>query len=989
MQKTYVLRLCLSFMLVVTGLFSTVSPVSAQAPGIQTVETEVTPKPSMPVKKIDPAQVGTRVEKPGHSATPLRSVFYLQGSREDIALAVGLGIRLVDALDDPSLSLSSRFEVVEAAAKGNIRRDNDLILRRDLPYLCLKLDAPKALLGWLERQDDRLIVDLRVYNGVTAHFENSLHLDLRMNDPVKATAEIAAGIQRVLNRPEKVDATALPADLTFHDLVMLGQGWMEMSHRTSLTEGLRILLDARRLEAPLGGIQGKMMKAAIRERIESGEDDLSPLDKAMAADLFGKTDEAAALYAEIDAPPAQVFRARLNLARLHLQARRLSQARQALAEAQRYDTDNPQLLALAGDVEAALGNRSQAAEKWSAAINHGATDPALHEALAQHEIKAGRPNRAGGHELIAGEWYEKRLNFTASIRAFLNAAEHGKWEQAVDRLDLDRLTNEQRAELEELQKRIPAQTERSVLLLDARRAMQEKRWDEAADLIGQAADAGRAHLLTNLMAGEFFSERRPDIDKAILYLERAVKSDPRNRLAQLALGRIYQKANYCDKTSETIEAIDRQSIKSPRLELDVAALQTACRFYDAAADRLGRLLTNYPDYAPAWEEQAKLFAKKGDKAEEGRALERLKAIDAKAVERLVKAKPQPKPGESTSAKKAEPPKLSTIDVLFPTTRNLVKAVPTTLKRVALFDRHQVETSALSGLSDLMFNPVSFDSSSIHKDLAALIRTHATVLDDPDLSDLVRIYPGQHPFLPDSFKRLVKNHDLDGVVLYDLHANTKNPDQDAVDVDLYCFVKDRGEVLHAKDTITFRVEELMGFNFGLILLPLLLIIGLGAAVFFYLRIGRGRVSIRFNYDRTFEEGYFAVRLSSKPLEQPFNIEKLMKLPWLGNRADTEKKIRKFFKSSSRMIGLAERNQILLAGIPTGRHHVHVVGIMVNLDTSKPIGSHELIRRVRVEKDKTAELEVSLETNEAYVEVRIVETVMQVETVRKRTATTNAR
>lgn len=469
---------------------------------------------------------------------------------------------------------------------------------------------------------------------------------------------------------------------------------------------------------------------------------------------------------------------------------------------------------------------------------------------------------------------------------------------------------------------------------------------------------------TGLLAFE-----RQEIDRAITHLQRAEKLDGVDSATRLALARVYARAQFCDRALALSTALFRSHPRNPPMALHHAEVQQTCQRPQEAIQTLTGVLAYNPEHVQALLRLEELYQAVKNEAKAKETRELIMRIDPEA-HRQQEQVVEPGTGESPPPPPA-PLRPRRVEVTFPVARDLMKAIPQ-VKVVGLVDMDRVASGPGERIGRFLLSPTRLDGRLLAEDLVALMRVQGIqVVEDGGLASRITLSAGATPFSPGSFAQAITHYQLDAVALYRLSRSEGG----SVQVDFYVYERNASQVLQAQSLVMDQSNLLVFFNPGILTLPLLILLGVAGFVLWRVRQGTGSLEIAISYSSTFEDGYFAVRLSKRELDQAFNVDPLMKQPFAGTRVDTETRIRKFFASRSPLRAMARNKLTRLDKIPPGDYFVYVVGIMVNVDTRVPIGSYETKRQVSIDRDTIKRLDVNLEQNEAYIEIKALRQIIK--------------
>ncbi len=901
-------------------------------------------------------------------------LLHFSGDGDAEQAATGLQLLLSSRLQgNQDLSLVNRLLVLDAASKGRVLKGRSRLFRKDIPYLCLKTESRRAVIGWVELDLDEIIVTLRVFDGVSA--ENLASVELRENYAhlSKLVQRMAESLEQLLGRKVRLPAAPPKTEsIDLEGLKRLGQGWLALEKKDR-NPGLSTMLGARDEGLEIGSVVASWINEKTAPLLGKKLTKWTKANQALLADLSEQPKQALELYESIKPIGKRGWEMGIRHARLLLREKKWPQFKAWLKKLGKIQPNDAELALLNGYRLMNEGNKAQALKSWEAALSGGIENLEALQALAQNA--AAENNKSEAIELYtkAAQLLSRRHRNDSANEMLLSALEQGGPETLMNKLSLLSLTPTQKERLQRYTAARHTSKTQADVFLEARQARLAGKVAEAEELLYNAAGIDAKSFEPNLAAGNFFSNEKLDIDKSIRFYGAAVKASDNDPRALLGLALSYQRADFCNKAQESFEKLLKIIPENRRIQLLHTEMLRNCGQAEKAEQRVQQIVQQDADYAPALIKLVSYYDITRDAQKRNAALNELKSLDAREYLLLTK---EPKVVKTEAKKEKKPRKKRTpVKVQFPITKNLMKAVPTGLERVALVSKDRLEMGFLDRVFNWLFSLWRMNPKPIGKDLAALISNEAKLVQDSEIADMIRIYPGMRPFRPDSFDKVTAKFDLNAVVLYDLVQRK----QDGMDVDLYCFVRGGSEVLYTSGRVSFNSERLQKRNAGIVIPPLLMVVLIAGLIFWRRMGGFGRVRVEIKYDQKFEEGYFLVRLSKRNTSQPFPVEKLKGIEFDSNRSETELKIRSVFKSRSPLVTVTSLNEANLYRVPPGKYFVFVTGIMFDLKTRQPIGTYEVTRETEVEKDRTSEVRVNMEITEAYVEVRVTQEVMVTKTV----------
>ena len=500
---------------------------------------------------------------------------------------------------------------------------------------------------------------------------------------------------------------------------------------------------------------------------------------------------------------------------------------------------------------------------------------------------------------------ERKEAAKAFVRAIASAQERGAlprvaaksigWlretpsDELLDALPIDVLDEAQRARLDGLlgERALSAGARQTA---KARLALAEGQKDAAGPLFEEAAQAAPDSLATQLHAGRYFLHTRPNLDKSLRYLQAAFRLAPNNDLVLFSLLNAYLAGELFDKAQALLEPLKMLWPDSPFIELVRAQIAQGAKNPALARETLSALLKTNEDYIPAIKLDAQFAKAGGDAAREKAALDLLARLEPPAEKPAnAPAKADPKAAAKAKPKAENAPPLvrpNLQNMAFSVNAELLSALPKEIKSVALINLLDTPGwPAQPSLGDYLTTPFLPKAEPLGADLAqALSQSGLTVHNDPELARALKLQNGA--FSAEALNAVLAQSGTEAVLLFDLSKSTN------IGYVAHSFGYKRGDkdVAQATGEIALGREKVSCFNVFVLILPLLLLLAIVAAVVTHKRRGQGGLLVQLLYDESFEDGYFALRLSRHPLKQAFNVEPLMKKRYTDSRADTDRKIR---------------------------------------------------------------------------------------------------
>lgn len=965
-------KILLFGLLLFFGLFSVEA-------GGQTPATNASPQQT---EKKAPEGSGknTTPKVPGIPVSSEKLIIYFIGLDDAQAYAVGLNLLVADRLVGGSEPhVIARHEILNAAKTGKVLRANDQIFARDVPYLCLNTDAKRAVLGYLEFVDEKLELTLRAYDGVTAVNRKSAVVDGDFTKLKDFTDRTVKALAEVIERPIKAGELEIPDTLIAPALKQAGENWPYLYAKKPIKHLIATLqardngLDLRTLAKHWLFESLKKSKRPVNSR--------SDKEKALYHDLAGQSAKALNVYSKVkvtkETIPLKIREARLLLENNH------HRGLQALLRViQRTAPKEARVPMLQGWSYTRSNQKTKALAEWKTAVDLSIADAEVHEAVAREAAEKNKHEEAGKRYLKAADLREsERRSDLASVN-LVRAIQYKAPETALDRIRVDLLPQTMKEKMVQLLDSMKKPNTQHRQFARARLAILNRNEEVAEGLLSEATLGASNSFETQYIAGRFYLENQFDIDKGVNFFKRAAKLRPDDLNPLRGLTDIYLKGEFCEKAIEEAHLLARSPKASMRDQLKRAEVLGSCKKLKPAIGALNSILAKNPDYAPATLTMSRLYRQFGDLQNEKKQRDILKRMDIGLSEKLNSELSAASTKEEIIEQKPRPKKKKVIvQVRYPQSKVLVESLPFDLGRTALVDMQDFGSPIGKAIVDTFFRTSKINSQPVYEDFEKLLDASADLVVDEDLSDEIKVYSGR-PFHPDSFESVVAMHSLDSIVLFSISRQDASGEKGGLKLDMYAYYSGSSEVLHADGEIDFGQDKLFSVNLLVAVFPILVLILISVQIMMKKKRGVGQLMVQVNYDRTFEDGYFAIRLSRTELSQAFNVDTLMTKEWPEERMLIESQIRKFFSSRSPLICMAEEDKAVLSQVPPGQYFAYIIGIMVNLDTRKPIGSYEVKRPVMIRKDEKAELEINLDTTEAFVEIRVTKEVAVRKTVREK-------
>jgi len=917
----------------------------------------------------------TKQTAPALNTQQERIVFHIAGSKKNASIATAIELLMMDRLlPAPQIKLVPQNEVITAAIKGKALQKNRQIFSRDIPYLCLKTDTSKALFGFLDIYNEKLIFSLRTFDGISATNLNGKEISGNIHNIPAFIEEALKAVSEVLEKEISYAEADLKKNLDLATLETLGKNWLKLSSKGNKKNALLGLIKAGKQGATLQNISELLGNK--KEKITNKK------DQALLNDLIGKYQEALVLYSGIKLNKKSLDY-HFRHAQLLLQQGQYQKLRSKLKEIEKFAAKDKRLQELSGWHLLKIGHKHLALSKWQAKGEFDFKDPEIFNLIAADALDRTATDEAVKACVKLAEYYTERKRSDLASLEFLRALQYGGPAKLLDKVRIDLLSKTEKENLLRWIESEKTQTEHH-MLAKAKIMLLENKNDQALDLLLQASQSSNENIEFEL--GKYFLEKKPDIDRSISYLNQARKVGSEKPELTKALAKIYMKAQFCYKSIPFANQFIKQQDNNPRAVIEVSSILLNCDNKDGAIRGLNNVLEKNPDYSPASAELARIYHQLNDEDNKKKELARLKKIDIKMASSLFAEKPKVK--EPVIKKQEEKlPKLETkskrskVKVVFPATEKMANIIPEGLGRVALINMNDLNTSFGSKLFKMFLSPNTITPDPIDLDFANLIQADSEVIDVPDANDLIELGEGSNPFKPNSFIRAIETYKLDAVALYELKEGS-SADRDVVNVTFYTYVKGGKEILSSSGEISFGADKLKVFNPLIGTIPVVILLALLILLVFKKQRGYGKLIVKINFDRSFEDYYFAVRVSPVKLDQPFKLDKLMKKKWSGKRQETEDQINKFFKSHGGMVTVANKKLAAFDRILTGEYFVYVTGIMVNIDNQKPLTSFAVDKNCKVEKNIVNDLDIKFDVKEAYIDIRVTR---EVKTKKKITET----
>lgn len=901
------------------------------------------------------------LNKQNSDSANTRLVLNIAGMEENKAVSAALELLMRDRLlSSKKVNLVPMNEVETAAIKGKAFGSNRQIFTRDIPYLCLKTDTDKAMLGWVEIYKEKIYLSLNTFDGISAINIDSAEVVGDISNIPGFIDKSLEAFARITKAQQKFTENAYPDTFDFIAFKELGESWLNLDGKNK-TKALLGLISAKEHGVKLDHL--KQLSANLLDNLKTN-------DNALLSDLLGEYQQALVAYSDIE-PEKVNAEYHFRHAYLLLKQAQYKKLHIKLKKLEKIARKDQRLVELTGWNLYKTGHKNLAISKWRSITDEDYTDPEIYNLIAADALDRSVPMEAANACVKLANYYHNRKRYDLESVELFRALNYGGPAKLLDKIRLDQLNDVQK---ENLRKWIDSAKEQTPhhMLVKARFLLLENKNEEARDLLLQASATENEEVEFEL--GKYFLERELDIDRSISFLKMSRMVGIEKPRTSKALAEVYLKAKFCYKAVPLAASYVKKMNNNPRAFIEMSHVWVNCGSSEIALKNLKKLIKDNPDYTPAMAKLALLYDRLKDEKKKQQMLNRIKRIDKKlaasifAPEKKEEKKVAEKKKPEKKAEPVKPSNRSKVKVQFPETEKLSRIIPAGLGRVGLINMGKLDSSLAPGIVSLLTSSSRLSVKPVENDFVNLIQADSEVVEIEDVANLIDLNEGSNPFRPDSFDKAIDQYKLDAVALFEVKESSDTT-KNAVDVVFYTYVKGGKEILSSKAEIIFGADKLRIFNPYIVVIPVIILIIVLLVFLKRKKLGSGKLVVKIDFDRSFEDYYFAVRLSGKELSSPFELTKLMKQKWSGVKSETEQQIIKFFRSHSGSITVASNKIAGFDKVLAGDYHIYVAGIMVNIDNQKPLTSYEVHQQCKVEKDKTNEVKIKFDVTEAHVDIRI--------------------
>ena len=939
-----------------------------------------------PEKKTAPAegQVGKDgMQKP--VTNPL-TILHISGPGQLKEVSRAFNLLLVDRLlQYKTLSIVPRNELVKAAEINNFLRPNEQINVDDIPALAASMHAGRVVLGWLNIEEERVYLHLKMHRTNTGANMSSLKVSTIGQEMEDLLLKAEEALQRLLDLPRKDKLKRGHSRLNFVSANSLYSAWADMS-----AENLERTLYQMLVLASHGVKAQHYMTEYLPKRIEklvkSPVSRLSTKVRAYVYHLTGQRQKAYAAYKKLSYKKKNNIEAQKQQAMLLADLERWAELKKTLVDYEKRRPDeDPEIDELWAKLYDKTSHASVKIKLLYKAVKHGSRDPEVYYTIAEYEEKRKKHLAySDALEQAANMLLEEGL-LQQAAEAFLGSGKYNGDEDLLERIDIDHLSPDFSLELESLIGLQGERSSRTVMIAKGALAEMQGNPEEAEYYMQTAVENRVPHYRSLIIAGQLFLKNNHNLGFALQCFEEAKVLSPDDPVVLRGLAAVNQKLGECEEAIGAARELVRIEPDNIENLVEKGRILLACEKTKEAERALFSALSINRDSAEASAGLVKVYWTLRNHEDYRRFLNQLWRLDLRLAAKVEEEAPawvKRRSKKHTTILEAE----RLADITFPELAGVLKILPvfdvdSVGGKVALFD-HARLVSMLSGESSLSeyLSWTQITTGSIHSDLELMMGKNARIDDNPGyLKQLIKMYEqGKRPFDNDTLRALADQFALEGVVTYSLRrSRTENEDYDQYVLTVFSYLKELDNVTQREVLITSNTWKLVKVNWLFFILPIVFVIGIVFLLLMYKKASTGSVVIRVRYDHAFEDGHFIVRLSKRDLSQTLRFDHIWAKPYEVNYKGVINKILSAFNIP---ISLAINDIARLPHVSQGNHNVFITGVMMSLQTHMPIGVHEVKKEIEVGDSKETRLEINFEVDEAYVEVRAMRMVSASEALR---------
>ncbi len=898
-------------------------------------------------------------------------------------LAVGLSLYLTDKIRQyPGAPVRPVASIYDAAVKGNLlKTDSKKILVNDIPGLALDAKARLVVLGDLTVDKGNFQLVLNVNDGVSG--------DNIKNAAISSAGDLAgligAAIKKLSDITKSDFASEEPSKeqfkATLSGLIALGKSFSLLKDEEDFSGSMSMLRRAKGAGLDYSGsaIESEFIpfiekKSESSARIWKAEFQESAIGKVQTFDLLSgdKLKDFNFLITRAEAEHADgKYDGALKTVELALKLR----------------PSDAKANSLKAKIALAAGRKDVAYKAAQKAIDAGSSDPDLYVIMGDAARQKGKLSEAARLYNAAGKLFTKMGEMDKANDAFVKAMELDPKQVEIGEMAISGMSEEQRKKMMAIMQGFQAKKPEDPSYL---RAMGEFKLGEgnvaeAEQYAQNAFKLNKEDAETNKLLGKIYYENKNDLDQAMKHFKQAKVSSPLDAKSTLKLAEINEKAQLNESAFNYYEEYLKVNPNDKKVLKHLAQMYSSAGNNSKAIKLYEKILALDPDDLDANKALADLYVNIGNSSDGEKIKSKLKKLSFgdKITDKTVVGGEDktdaPKPEAKKETKPAVPsmPTIKGTEIFFPEVFNVVKAFEGDFNSIALIDYQKLKEMKEGGPS--FFRIKIRDTSVLAEQLCkALATKFVTKCGDAVHEKALDLLNNFEPYKTkydeaayQSFSGLAKSLKVDAVAAFAMSSGgVGNSGATNFEVMIYVFKKGDDGLVTLKIEINENLDKLERLNVQIIMIPLIIAALGGFFILLIFAIGFGRVQVRVIYDTRFEQGYFGVKMSKWKLSQAFDTTKAMVKKFDGSQhIDTAEIVQKIFASWNPLVKIVSQNKAEFTKVPTGSYYLYLTGIMVNIDNGQPIGTYEIERKIKVSRNKTEDVEINLQVNEAFVEVRV--------------------
>ncbi len=925
------------------------------------------------------AQADTTASKKSPTTTKAASpatsqatvLLYIQASDELEEMACGLNLILLDRLaEHPFLDPVSPSKIMQVKSKGQPSTGRTRIHRQDIPFLALSTEAVHVVLGELESDGPEFVLTLRSYNALSGDNERVEKIRGKAGELARFDREGTKILGSMFGQSQVDIKYPLSQRLGLDRASELGQSWKQIQ-ADSLPTVLSRLLALKQQGLTLPALYKTFLIKRLEEIKKKPLNKLSMALKAICADLTEDTAQAFKLYKKVKYLGSLNRTAKIRYARLLYERKQWDAMRKTLTRLEKDDPRNPDIHELWGDLYAATSAESLRDRSWAKAAKLKSQNAEFIETFAMAQVEQRKIVDAAMLFNQAARLYEQRHNRLKASELYLQAVRYGAGSALLNHIDIPSLSEQQQKELKQLLPTLSNAQPASRNYILARLAEQGKDPAKTLDYYDHALIADPHNVEIMLAMADLLVKEQINPQRAIELYQSVLLQEPENLRALAQSAWLLKVLEDCPGALQRFNRAIEIAPKEISLLFQLSDLQMACRKSQKAEDSLEKVLAIAPDNGKAMVALIKMYLSQERKRDWQKMLALLWKTDVALAKEVEASLPVDEQEEEERRKRLQEEQrkkniLIYSSLNFPEVSTLISELPTKTQKVLLFDYQTYYDRENQGWLSWIFSPFHIDPKPVFQDLRSLFGDQVWVVDDIDAMSMLQANCG-NPLDRECLQAMAKSDKYDGIVGMAVKQSETVGIKYELDLTIYYTAPNR--LMHHSLSLTSRKVHLVAFN---LLLPVIILFTIGFIIGLYFlmkHIGAGSVTVKIKYDRTFEEGYFAVRVSRRNLTQAFAVEKLLNRKWRdSDEEDAEEAITQFFKTLNPFVAIAHNNIARLERVPPGKYNLYITGIMINISTRLPIGTHEVQREIVVKKKEENRIVVDFVVNETYVEIR---------------------